>query len=975
MIAAPPFAPLERVVAKYRRDVHSLPAGAAPEALTALEGHLGRALPPGMRTFLSVHNGATLFRGALQIRSTSEVALASEATPQVVLFADERGEKRWAWAPDGAGGFVFGPWDGERLDPLHGSFAGWLAGTLALLDTRVQAPHDRAALRFEAAPDDPWQLIRAGERALRAGQPDDAETWLRRAIQAAPTRAVAWQLLGDALAISDRTAARRAWLQAFRHTALPAPWPGAPHIDPEVLRSLRAAFPDPEKWERALQDFLADQARDVSSESESRVLVAAARELARVRLERGRRTEARDALADLLQRSQLATWQGTPCDALLELAGLEVDLGHHDEAEALLRRLRRDGPPEAQGAGHLLLGRIAVTRQEPWAEEILDEAEAAGLSDPEAAQVALLRVERAIRQHHGEQAQRWLERARQLARAVASRPLLAAVALAEGDTAKVLERTDDARAAYQRGLSLLDRIDDPEIRNRLHLRLGDLALAADRLREAESQYLVAAQGFARHELPVREGWALLRLARVTAAPRPFLDATRERFLAAELAAGLAALDAAAGDPGFSLAWHLERATAHARARLDAQRVRPPWTRADADRPERRLGAHRLAIAACSVEVVHALTHKMDACARSMSAGRVRALDQAVLEYIASVDLLAAHPSWEAARALLDHLLRRVSDGPARRALQGAIARSPNAALVDGLLSVVERSHEHPAPAVAEAAELLGLRGERAAVDALCAIAAPGANPTARKAAIVALGRIGDRRVVEHLLPALEDNNLAEVAALALLTLGDRRGVDFHGRALSEDRRDLSGSPGEIVGRYGGSSYLLLLMNAARGNDASALGALQGLGLLGDPRAVPTLLEALSNRDHRTVEVASGALQILTGRAEDMEKPGARARWHQWWDANGDRFTSGVRYRDGAPFALGLLLKRMEHQDAWVRRTAYDELVIASGCALPFDSDGPWRVQRAHLAAWHAWWAKAKHRMPAGHWYLDGQPLG
>ena len=127
-------------------------------------------------------------------------------------------------------------------EPLHASFATWLAGAVALLDTKVAMPDDREALRFDAAPDDPWQLLRAGERALRAGRPEDAETVLRRAIQAAPTRGVAWQLLGDALAVTDRTAARRAWLQAFRQTAFPAPWPGAPHVDPEVQQLYTAIW-------------------------------------------------------------------------------------------------------------------------------------------------------------------------------------------------------------------------------------------------------------------------------------------------------------------------------------------------------------------------------------------------------------------------------------------------------------------------------------------------------------------------------------------------------------------------------------------------------------------------------------------------------------------------------------------------------------------------------------------------------------
>jgi HEAT repeat protein len=347
----------------------------------------------------------------------------------------------------------------------------------------------------------------------------------------------------------------------------------------------------------------------------------------------------------------------------------------------------------------------------------------------------------------------------------------------------------------------------------------------------------------------------------------------------------------------------------------------------------------------------------------------------VLRYVAAVDLLAGHRSYRAAQVLLHHLVDEVVDGLPRRALQGAIARSHNAALVDGLLQCVERPASVTAPAVAAAAEVLGLRKEAEAVRPLLGLAAPTASRVPRKAAITALGRIGRRDVVEHLLPALDDVTLAEAAALALLMLGDRRGIDFHARALHEQRRDLSGHPGEIVGRYGGPSHLLVLTAAARSDDDDvAVGALQGLGLTGDPRAVEVLLEALDPRNRRRAEIASGALTILTGHAEDEEQPGFVRRWQQWWDDHGDRFPKGVRHRDGRVFDAGLLVERMEAADPWVRRTAYDELVITTGQQLPFDADGPWRVQQVHLKAWRQWWGRTRARLPAGRWYLDGRPI-
>ena len=831
---------------------------------------------------------------------------------------------------------------------------------------------------MEADPDDLYQLLRAGERALRAGAADEATKVLRKATAIAPYHVDAWQKMGDALAATDRSAARQAWQQAFRCAKLPLPWPGAPCLDPDVFRQIASAFTEPEPFERELAKFLSDQVRDVGSAREATVAWGAARELSRSLTRRGLRTRARDVLSDLLARTRRFAHAETPWSAVLELARLEFDLGHHDESEALLRRVRREAAPEWHGSASLILARIAITRQEPWAEEILDEARAGDLSDEERIDVGVLAVERASRQDRADLARLGLDEARKYGLRVASRTAQALLCLAEAD---VLRLTGDAAGAVQsirRGLGTLQDRDDAELKFRLLIRHGDLLSLdgrSERVADAVRAWQIAADGFRTHELPVREAWALLRLARYARDPGPMVAAARDRFAEADLAAGVAASDALSGDPAASLAWHLDRGQAQTRARFDAQRARPPWERADAERPERRIGAHRLAIAACPDAVVHALAAEMAACARAISTGRGRALDPPVMRYVAAVDLLSAHRSYTAAEVLLEHLLQAPVDGTARRALQGAVARSPNAALVDGLLSVVENASQFPADAVGLAAETLGLRREKAAVNALAALAAPGMHPISRKAAVSALGRIGDRAAVDHVIPALDDPTLAESAALALLLLGNRHGIDFHGRALHEGRTDLSGSPGEIVGRYGGPAHLPLLIGVAEsGTDDRALGALQGLGLLGDPRAIPALIKALSSRDRRTIEIAAGALQIVTGHAEQMDEAGAKGRWAAWWEANEGKMKPGMRHRDGRPFDGALLIEKMTLDDAWIRRTAYDELVIVSGGNLPFDAEGPWRVQQAHLRAWRDWWKKNGARLLPGRWYLDGLPI-
>ena len=166
-------------------------------------------------------------------------------------------------------------------------------------------------------------------------------------------------------------------------------------------------------------------------------------------------------------------------------------------------------------------------------------------------------------------------------------------------------------------------------------------------------------------------------------------------------------------------------------------------------PERRIGAHRAAIAACDISIVHALSAHLDGCVRALERASSRPTDPNLTRYVAAVDLLAAHRSYEAAEVLLQQLADRRAAGAAGRALIGALARSSNAALVDGLLETLEKGNE--ASRLAATAEVLGWRREPAAVEILSKHAAPGSSPFVRKAALTALGRIGDPAAIEQLL--------------------------------------------------------------------------------------------------------------------------------------------------------------------------------------------------------------------------------
>jgi len=964
---------LQRIVSKYTRDTHRLSAPASPEALDALESHLGGPLPLSLRRFLQSHNGASLFRGSLRLRSASDIARASETAPRVLLFADDAAGNRWGAAPMPDGRFAWGTWNGLALEPVHGTFNAWFQATVSVLETRVSREQDRESLRLEAAPTDPWLLHRAGVRRLHAGQPEAAIPFLARATQLDPGHVGAWQHLGDALASEDRSAARAAWLHAFQHCKLPLPWPGAPIVDPDLFESLGRAFGNPDGWDRELARFLEERCADAHTAAEAELIIAAAESLARHRVAHGDRRGARQALLSLVHKLELVSVRVTPWHALLRLAELESDLAIHDQAESRLRRIARSGPKDLQGAALVRLAHIVVTRDEPWAEEIIQDALSHPLSAPDSQELRLLQIERSLRRGQPEQAERLLSAAQATLQATTAPQVHARLLLYRGDLHRLSDRLDAARTTYTDGIQLLESR-APELSARLEMRLGDVSWEAGDPGQAAERYAHAVAGFAKHQLPLREAWALLRLARVSDDPRAVAEIARDLFLDADLATGVVVADAVHGQPDASLAWQVERATEHARIRQNAQRSRPPYMRADADRPERRLGGQRLAASTRAESSVAALADRLHNLQRRMRTGRVRPLDPPALEFVAILDLVAGHPSYTAARMLVEPLLDQGLDRFVRRAVLGAAARAQNVALTDALLTVLEAPRKHPPHAVAAAAEALGMRRETAAVPAMLPLLNEGTHPVVRKAAITAVGRLGAREHADRMVPALDVPSLAEPAALALLLLGDRRGIEFHGDALAEGRADLSGHPGEIVGRYGGPSHLLALRAATRADEAVAAGALQGLGLLGDPRGVPDLLSALSHRNPRIIQVATGALTILTGHDEDRDAPGLRNRWTQWWEASRDRFPDGVRMRHGRLFGASHLIAALENPDQYARATAYDELCISTGQRLPFESDGPWRVQLAQVRAWRAWWEQHRPSQPEGAWYLDGQRI-
>jgi HEAT repeat protein len=972
MTAIDPFHPLLRLMDRYRQDVHHLRPAAVEGAFEETAEHLGQELPPSLTAFLERWNGAVLFRGVLRLRSTAELAPAHQEHPGVILFADGPKEgDRWAFVKTDTG-HVFGRWrddaGGRALEPQYLTYHRWLMGMLQILEQAPKTEEQRHELRLTCDPQNPFLLLERAEGLIAAGDPAKAVSCLRQATVSDPALLPAWQRLGDVLVGQDPGEARFAYIKALRAIRLPLPYPGAPTADPDLIGSLEALFEaDDAGWERELRDLLEERVTDVRSPGALALVEAAALAYARVFLARGDRQDAAAFLSGLVSRGKAFACQALFPELRLLLAGLQTELGEHNQAEENLRPLERQPDPLLQARARLALGRIVVARQEPWAEEILEEALQDLEDEDDQSQAWLLLAERHLLLDRPDRAAAALGQARALLHSTGNQHQRALMAMLEGDLERLTGSSPEAMEAYGKAELLAQRGDDPELRWRLALRAGDMAALDGDLERAHRAWKGAAAAFDQLNLPIRRGWALLRLGRT--GDREALRLAGKLFEAADLAAGVAAVDAARKKPEASLNWHIERATEHTRVRSEAQRAKPPLERADADRPERRLGAHQVAVAACDASVVTALAEEIAQSGRALESATLRAGDPRLARYVAALDLLAHHRSYEAARALLEHLANGFVPGLPGRALESALARSPNAALVDGLLETLEEG-EDPV-AISRAAEVLGWRRERAAIERLLQLARDESAKGIRRAAIMALGRVGSVEAIDDIAEALEVPELGEAASIALLLLGDRRGVNYHAQLLGRGDTTRGASPGEIVGRFGDPSFLLLLKGSVARDEEVARGALTGLGYLGDPRAAELLIDSTARPEARVAAVASSALEILTGHHESPEAPDLRLRWKRAWAEMEKAFIHGVRYRYGRKLDPGVLIERLGSDNLLTRRSAYDELVITTGSHLPFDADGAWRQQVHHRIAWERWWLEHRDDYSPGTWTFHG----
>ena len=243
-------------------------------------------------------------------------------------------------------------------------------------------------------------------------------------------------------------------------------------------------------------------------------------------------------------------------EAGLLLARSLVELGLHDEAERRLRRLRNH-TDIVRARALVVSARIAVVRQEPWVDLMLDEVREVLMPSrrrrtsalPEHArelcETWMLSAQRARMVERLDDARSCVARARVLAEKLEDRELLAEIALLEGDVALQSEDGPAAEEAWRQARLLAEGA--PELLNRVLIRRGDLFAMTGAQDRAAGDYARAAEGFAQLNLPVREAWAQLRLGRL--GHPDAVERARFLFRGADMAAGVAAADAVRGDPG------------------------------------------------------------------------------------------------------------------------------------------------------------------------------------------------------------------------------------------------------------------------------------------------------------------------------------------------------------------------------------------------------------------------------------------
>ncbi len=211
-------------------------------------------------------------------------------------------------------------------------------------------------------------------------------------------------------------------------------------------------------------------------------------------------------------------------------------------------------------------------------------------------------------------------------------------------------------------------------------------------------------------------------------------------------------------------------------------------------------------------------------------------------------------------------LARSPDSGVRAAAVAALGRIDP----EGTMATIEAAMRDPAPEVREAAvHALGKEGEIAFARLLEALGSP--DPGMRLAAAQTLGDLGDERGIDPLLRALSDSDsgvaLAAKAALAKLgwmPVGWRTRRTDKGYAYWTTRSEWVEGLGDVSQRDALEHALASSPDPVRRRVAA-----EGLGLLGDDRAIPALKRALEEDQDVDVRIVAARSVVDLGGTPEV----------------------------------------------------------------------------------------------------------
>ncbi|MBI9089323.1 MAG: HEAT repeat domain-containing protein [Desulfobacterium sp.] len=272
---------------------------------------------------------------------------------------------------------------------------------------------------------------------------------------------------------------------------------------------------------------------------------------------------------------------------------------------------------------------------------------------------------------------------------------------------------------------------------------------------------------------------------------------------------------------------------------------------------------------------------------------------------------------------------------------------------------------------ATAVEILTYRREGDPAKVVELVRSP--EPALRVAAIHFLGWAGHRDVLPFLkrfLSHTRDPNW-EKLVLASLQLGSATGLN-HARTACQSESTVTEHLPLYIALAGDLTDLNLLISTLCFQKLNNT-VVEGIGVIGDVKAIPILIEKLKTEDEKLKLKIAYSLELITGAGlteeHVVEDEGVDVnamspeQWTQWWQANQNRFDSNTRWRRGKPFTLGACIEEMTDPKRRYceRQRAYLELIIRSGVYIPFEADWFIPKQQEAIGKWEEWWAENKEQ--------------